>query len=282
MARLTHYLMASEWRAAMIASLLLFLPLLSWAGPSVIALYVLRRGAENSRLVIIIPLLVALVMAWEFGDSAMLLVLIITGMLATVLSRTSSWVAVLTMGLFISLGLVFLVSALYEETLSDLVIAIKQAVTTPEQLSALGIDGQTIDAWMASISVGAMSLVHMISALFALIFARAMQANAFNPGGFKAEFAVVILPPAFASGCLILAATGFLIDPWMLRFTPVGLLPLMLSGIALVHGLTGMRKSKGLLIMFYAALVFFTPYLLLLLVLLAVIDAFVDFRTRAR
>ena len=282
MARLTHYLMASEWRAAMIASLLLFLPLLSWAGPSIVALHVLRRGAKNSRLVIIVPLLVALVIAWGFGDSAILLVLIITGVLATVLSRTSSWVAVLTVGLFISLGLVVLVGALYEETLSGLVIAIKQAVTTPEQLSALGIDGQTIDAWMASISVGAMSFVHMISALFALIFARAMQANAFNPGGFKAEFGAVILPSAFASGCLILAATGFLIDPWMLRFTPVGLLPLMLSGIALVHGLTGMRESKGLLIMFYAALVFFTPYLLLLLVLLAVIDAFVDFRTRAR
>jgi hypothetical protein len=34
--------------------------------------------------------------------------------------------------------------------------------------------------------------------------------------------------------------------------------------------------------MFYTALVCFTPYLLLLLALLAVIDAFVDFRTRAQ
>ena len=245
MARLTHYLMASEWRAAMIASLLLFLPLLSWAGPSIVALHVLCRGAKKSRLVIIFPLLVALVMAWEFADPAMLLVLIITGVLSTVLSRTSSWVTVLMVSLIISLGLVFLVGALYEETLSGLVIVIKQAVTTPEQLSALGIDGQTIDAWMASISIGAMSFVHMVSALFALSVARAMQAIAFNPGGFKAEFSTVILPSAFASGCLILAATGFLIDPWMLRFTPVGLLPLILSGIALVHGLTGMRVERA-------------------------------------
>jgi len=50
----------------------------------------------------------------------------------------------------------------------------------------------------------------------------------------------------------------------------------------LVHGLTGMRESKGLLIMFYAAMIFFTPYLLLLLAVLAVVDAFVDFRTRAQ
>ena len=86
----------------------------------------------------------------------------------------------------------------------------------------------------------------------------------------------------FAVGCLVLATTGFLIDPWMLRFTPVGALPLMFAGIALVHGLTSMRESRGLIIVFYAALVFFTPYLLMLLALLAVIDAFVDFRARVR
>ena len=51
MARLTHFLMASEWRAALIASGLLFLPLLSWASASVVALYALRRGLDKSRLV---------------------------------------------------------------------------------------------------------------------------------------------------------------------------------------------------------------------------------------
>ena len=282
MARLTHYLMASEWRAALIASMLFFLPLLSWAGPSVVALYALRRGPEKSVIVMAFPLGVALVMAFGFGDPAMLLVLGSTIALATVLHRTLRWASVLIVGLAISIALVFLMGSLYEETLLGLVAAIKEVVAVPEQLLALGVDGEMIDAWMASLSVGALSFVHMVSALIALTFARAMQAQAFNPGGFKVEFGAVILPPLFASVCLILAVAGFLIDPWMLRFTPVGALPLMFSGIALVHGLTGMKESKGLLIMFYAALVFFTPYLLLLLVLLAFMDAFVDFRTRAR
>jgi hypothetical protein len=282
MARLAHYLMASEWRAALIASLLLFLPLLSWAGASVVALYALRRGLDKSLMVTVVPMLVASVMAFGFGDSAMLLVLVITVVLAAVLHRTLSWLAVLMVGLGLSLGLVFLVGALYEETLKGLVVAIKEVVAPPAQLTALGVDEATVDAWMASLSVGALSFVHMVSALFALTFARALQAQAYNPGGFKAEFEAVMLPPVFAAGCLVLAATGFLIDPWMLRFSPVGALPLMFAGIALVHGLTSMRESRGLIIMFYTALVFFTPYLLLLLALLAVIDAFVDFRTRAR
>lgn len=281
MTRLTQYLMASEWRAALIATSLLFLPLLSWAGPSIIALYALRRGPGKCLVVTGIPLAVALVMALEFGDSTMLLVSLITIVLATVLHRTLSWSAVLITGLVISLALVVLVGALYEETLEILVVAIKEVIVAPEQLSALGVDRQTVDGWMRSLSVGALGFVHMVSSLFALIFARAMQSRAFNPGGFKAEFSAIILSPAFASSCLILAASGFLIDPWMLRFTPVAALPLIFSGIALVHGLTGMKDSKGPLIMFYAALVFFTPYLLLLLALLAVVDAFVDFRTRA-
>ena len=282
MARLTHYLMASEWRAALIASLLLFLPLLSWAGASVVALYALRRGLGQSLMVTAVPMLAAFVMAFGFGDSAMLLVLVITVVLAAVLHRTLSWRAVLVAGLVISVGLVVVVGALYEETLKGLVIAIKEVVAPPAQIATLGVDEATVDAWLASLSVGALSFVHMVSALFALTLARALQAQAYNLGGFKAEFEAVMLSPVFAVGCLVLAATGFLVDPWMLRFSPVSALPLMFAGMALVHGLTGMRESKGLIIMFYTALVFFTPYLLLLLALLAVIDAFVDFRTRAR
>lgn len=282
MARLAHYVMASEWRAALIASLLLFLPLFSWVGASVVALYALRRGVEKSLLVTAVPMLCASLMAFGFGDPSILLVLAITIVLAAVLYRTLSWTSVLLIALGLSLILVFLVGAVYEETLKGLVVAIKEVVAPPAQLAALGVDSVTIDAWMASLSVGALSFVQIVSAIFALIFARAVQARAYNPGGFKAEFEAVILPPMFAVGCLVLATTGFLIDPWMLRFTPVGALPLMFAGIALVHGLTSMKESRGLITMFYVALVFFTPYLLMLLALLAVIDAFADFRARVR
>merc|ERR1711998_391879 len=97
-------------------------------------------------------------------------VLVITVVLAAVLHRTLSWLAVLMVGLGISLALVFLVGALYEETLKGLVAAIKEVVAAPAQLSALGVDGPTVDAWMASLSVGALSFVHMVSAMFALTF----------------------------------------------------------------------------------------------------------------
>ncbi len=282
MARLAHYLMASEWRAALIASALLFLPLMSWAGASVVGLYALRRGATKAPVVMGLPLTVAAVMAFGFDDTAMLVVLLLTLALASVLQRSASWVSVLQTGLVVSIALVFAMDVLYADVLAGLVAAIKQVVATPGQLASLGVEGAVLDAWMGSLAVGALSFVHMVSAFMALVLARALQAQAFNPGGFKAEFEAVKLPTLWAVGCLLLMVAGFLMGPWMVRFSPVAALPLMFAGIALVHGLTGMRKSKSLLIMFYAAMLFFTPYLLLLLAFLAVIDAFVDFRTRAR
>ena len=75
-------------------------------------MYALRRGLDKSLMVTVVPMLVASVMAFGFGDSAILLVLVITVVLAAVLHRTLSWFAVLMVGLGISLALVFLVGAL--------------------------------------------------------------------------------------------------------------------------------------------------------------------------
>lgn len=282
MTRLAHYLIASEWRAAVIASVLLVLPVVSWMGAAVVGLYALRRGASRAPWVTGLPLVVAVVMAFGFGDSSALIVLLLTLGLAVILQATASWVSVLQVTLALALGLVMVMDTLYRDVLDALVSAIKGLVSTPEQLLQMGVDGAVIDAWMGSLAVGALSFVHLVTALFALLGARALQARGFNPGGFKAEFEAIRLPAVFAVGCLVLMVAGFVAGPWLVRFSPVAALPLMVAGFALVHGLTGMRESKALLIMFYAALLVLTPYLLLLLAFLAVIDAFVDFRTRAR
>lgn len=282
MARLAQFLIASEMRAALIAAVLLVMPLVSWLGASVVALFTLRRGLSELRWVIGLPLVVTLAMAFIGQDPTMLIVLVVTVGLAVVLHGTLSWTATLQALALAGLVLVLLVNAVYAETLRALVVVIKQVLATPDQLAAFGVGADTVDAWLQALSVGALSFVYLVSALLALVFARAMQARAFNPGGFKTELETLQLPVSWSVGCLLVALAGFLVDPWLLRFSPTAALPLMFVGIGLVHGLTALRESKSILILFYAALLFFTPYLLLLLALLAVIDAFVDFRTRAR
>lgn len=282
MARLAQFLIASEIRAALIAAVLLVMPLVSWLGASIVALFTLRRGLSGLRWVIGLPLVVALATAFVGQDPTMLIVLVVTVGLAVVLHSTLSWTSTLQALALTGLVLVLLVDAVYAETLRALVVVIKQVLATPDQLAAFGVGSETVDAWLQALSVGALSFVYLVSALLALVFARAMQARAFNPGGFKSELETLQLPVSWSVGCLLVALAGFLVDPWLLRFSPPAALPLMFVGIGLVHGLTAVRESKSILIMFYAALLFFTPYLLLLLALLAVIDAFVDFRTRAR
>lgn len=282
MARLTHFLLASEWRAAFISSFLLFLPLLSWLGPSVVALFVLRRGVWPIPAIVLFPFAVSIAMGIVFEEPTIAVVLGVTIILATVLHHTLSWLMVLKFAFAISLTLVFFTGKFYEETLQNLVAAIKKVILANRDLKALGVDEVIIDAYMASFAIGALSFVYMVSSFCALAFARAAQAQAFNPGGFKAEFEKILLSPGFAGICLTFAVVGLVTDPWMLRLTPVSFLPLIFAGMALVHGLSGIRKSKAVLLIFYAALLFFTPYLLLLLGLFAAIDTLVDFRQRAR
>ena len=64
------------------------------------------------------------------------------------------------------------------------------------------------------------------------------------------------------------------------RFSLVGALPLMFAGIGTwADGHERVERTNHHVL---HSIGIFTPYLLLLLALLAVIDAFVDFRTRAR
>ena len=63
-------------------------------------------------------------------------------------------------------------------------------------------------------------------------------------------------------------------------FGELGLvLPLIISGVALVHGVAALKKLPGMwLVTFY--LVLMLPYMMQFLVLLALIDSWYDFRSR--
>ena len=68
------------------------------------------------------------------------------------------------------------------------------------------------------------------------------------------------------------------------EFVPSGwvlylVLPLIISGVALVHGVVALKKIPGMwLVTFYLLLML--PYMVQFLVLLAMIDSWYDFRSR--
>ncbi len=118
----------------------------------------------------------------------------------------------------------------------------------------------------------------MLAATACLALARSWQSGLYNPGGFRDEFHAFRLS---LREILVLAACGIL---GVLLNVPAVLLlvwiPLLVAGIALVHGYIGLKGMSGLwLIGIYFLLLTTWPTILILL-LLALTDVFADFRAR--
>ena len=122
-------------------------------------------------------------------------------------------------------------------------------------------------------------LMHMLMAVFLLILARWWQALMYNPGGFQKEFHEFRLQPSVAMllvGLFLLASLGgTVLTGWILYFV----IPLAIAGVALVHGLVGIKRlSRLFLVAFYLLLP--SPLAVQLLSVAALLDSFYDFRRR--
>ena len=123
--------------------------------------------------------------------------------------------------------------------------------------------------------------VYMFLAITLTMLARWMQASLFNPGGFQNEFHQLRIGhkvTLILIGFMVLTSFGIIIpESWLVYFT----LPLIFSGIALVHAVCAQRQYPVLvLVVFYV--LFLLPVTLQLVVLLAVIDSWYDFRGRVK
>jgi hypothetical protein len=121
--------------------------------------------------------------------------------------------------------------------------------------------------------------VYMFLAIVLLMASRWMQAVLFNPGGFQVEFHQLRIRQKVALGLLglmFLANFGLLLlESWVMYFS----LPLVFSGVALVHAAVARKKLSTMwLTAFYALLVL--PISRELLVLLAIVDSWYNFRSR--
>ena len=129
--------------------------------------------------------------------------------------------------------------------------------------------------------VGVTAWFNLVGCLFGLTLARSWQAQLYNPGGFREEFHQVRLPPATALLMLALAFGGAAISPTLLMLAPVATLPLAVSGVALMHGLVGIRQlGRTWLIAFYMLLLVVTQLVYPVIIFAACLDSLFDFRSR--
>ncbi|MBL6905050.1 MAG: hypothetical protein ISR27_05935 [Pseudomonadales bacterium] len=267
---LAEFVMKGRKQAIMAVLLLGLIPLLNLLSPVLVGLVVLRKGFQEAVQVLVWAILP--IGGWALaGDPVPLIMLLgITG-LAGLLRSSESWEFTLLAA--IAVGVCVEIYLRLQSAVLDLIFLQMQPY-----FEANAIQGEQLDA-LRDVMTSFMGAVYMFLSIILLMLARWMQAALFNPGGFQKEFHGLRVEQKVALilvSCMMLANFEILIpQTWMLYLV----LPLMFSGIALIHAVVAAKKLSSLwLAVLYALIVL--PLIANLLVLLALLDSWYDFRTR--
>ena len=269
---LAQFAMAGRRQAVTSVLLLGLLPIVNLLSPVLVGLVMLSKGAREALLVTlwaVLPL-----MGWTMvGEFTPLLMLPVVAILALLLRETDSWQTVLLTVAVMGFGIDLYLRTQPEQTASLL-----------EQIRAY-MDGGTIGGLtpeeLRELLPGSIAAFYMFLAVALLILARWFQAMLYNPGGFRGEFHGLRLSRGVGIGLtaaiLLVLVSGDDMVPTAWALYPAA--PLLMAGVALVHGLMALHGLPApLLVMFYIA----TMLMPHAVVVLAIIDNWYDFRKRTR
>ena len=277
--------------STLVGTLLTFLFPLVNLGSAVIALITLREGAREGLLQIAGVGVVLAVFALYLGGSAHAgflfagLMWLPVWLMALHLRRTRSLAAAMELSGAFGLLPVLLLYVISEGTPDQLWIALMTSLQEmpdfmPAMSEMLAMLAETpLPGW-----VGQLGMSTVLGIVVSLLLARALQAAAVNPGGFREEFhALRLSMPLYwitvGLGVLgiINGGQGMFADMLQVMLTLY-----FLQGLAVVHGLLGIHGAGAMWLPgLYVLLVLFFSPAMLVLALLGFTDRWMDFRARA-
>ena len=267
---LAEYVMTGRRQAIIAVMLLGLIPLVNLLNPVVVGLIALRKGLQE--VVVIFAWAILPLGAWAVaGDVVPLIMLIgITG-LAVLLRETESWEFTLLAAIAVGVCV-----EVYFRLQPAVIDALMQQLDL--YLQASNPQGLQIEE-VRDVMLSVIGAVYMFLSIVLLMLARWMQAVLYNPGGFKQEFHNLRVGQKVALALIVimlLSSFGIVApEAWMLYFV----LPLLFSGIALTHAVVAKKKLSSMwLVTFYILLML--PVVVQILVLLALVDSWYDFRSR--
>jgi hypothetical protein len=267
---LAEYVMTGRRQAIIAVMLLGLIPLVNLLNPVVVGLIALRKGLPE--VVVIFAWAILPLGAWAVaGDVVPLIMLIgITG-LAVLLRETESWEFTLLAAIAVGVCV-----EVYFRLQPAVIDALMQQLDL--YLQASNPQGLQIEE-VRDVILSVIGAVYMFLSIVLLMLARWMQAVLYNPGGFKQEFHSLRVEQKVALALIVimlLSSFGIVVpEAWVLYFV----LPLLFSGIALTHAVVAKKKLSSMwLVTFYILLML--PVVVQILVLLALVDSWYDFRSR--
>ena len=281
MRRLAEFIMRGRMQAIVVVALASALPMMFWLGAAAASIVLLRRGLNDALSVIVWALLPAAVWVY-FGDPRPILGILGALIIAYTLRATASWSKALLASLLVGVVFAWVLGIVFAQPLADLAAELNEIVAKMltelyEQLSAE--EQLQLQSLIVPVLTGLMAAVLQVLCVLSVLLARYWQAALYNPGGFGHEFkrlrlpAVIVFPLVF--GMLFAPSLG--IQAAIL--TPVCSVPLVFTGLAVVHGLVAKyRLGNFWLIGLYVGMVLFTQLTYPLLMVLAIVDSVFDFR----
>ncbi len=277
---LASFIMRSRARALMIAVPSAGTAIFFWVGAAAIALVTLRKGIYEGGLVCLWSLLPAALLAWLMNPLPLMIVLC-TFAMAALLRSLTSWPSALlcasVAGALFATLLLFGLTDYMQEFLRQYTQIFAQL---EKELASQNSGGASLLPQLGLSQMAGMFGIYVaLFSVLSVVIGRYWQALLYNPGGFRQEFHALRMPVQLVVPLVVLAGLCLLSAEYQI-WAWIFLVPLLISGIALVHGLAGRKKVSGVaLAVFYIALILINPVKLLLCVA-AVFDSFMNFRAR--
>ena len=267
------------------------LPPMVWFSAAAIALYVMRHGGRSGLFATgLATAAAALFHALTLGQ------LFSGGAWFGLYAAAVFWTPVFLVALVLRVTERLELAALLAFALSLLVVlGVYLYVDSPRALwtehlapfvraSGEGVDAerlaQTLDT-LARFGTGMLASGVLMNTLIGVFLGRSWQARLYQPGGFQAAFHAFRLPRSASAALAAMVVAAWLTgaDALIALAMPAAVL-LLVQGLAVIHGIVGIRQmGVGWLIALYFALMLI--YSVVLVGLIGLVDAVVDFRRRA-
>lgn len=272
--------MRGPTQAIILASISMLIPMMFWFSAAVVALVTLRKGFHQGAVVFFWTVLPAMVWLLSVQDPGALIVLLMSFLMANILRITSSWQVTLASGAVVSLILGWISPYIMPGLIEVLMDLADEFFKELAKQSDQEYNGEMQEGFQSLMIAGFASSFYGI-AIGSVCMARSWQARLFNPGGWQEELHQIRVQPRLLFLALLLTAItpALGLNTAVVVFTVVILL--IFSGIALVHGLIAKKKMTiQWLIGFYFSIFLLFPTVLFMVAAIAVIDSFIDFRSR--
>lgn len=279
MESLARFIMAGRLKAALVAFFGNLLPLIS---PAAVGLVALRHNITDAVLVslwAILPLV--LVLAVTDMNAMMIWVSMVSvGVVlfgAQVLRLSLSWSWSLLCMLACSAILAFMMGLILDAELEAMRAALLDMLNQMAKQQGQVIDMVPSDLFLT----GLIAWVIALTAIGSLLLARWWQALLYNPGGFRLEFHGLRIEKTAALLLMAGLIACYLLSRDYFTWGNLLGLPLLLSGIALVHHAVAFAQLSGYwLVFFYIGLVILVGPLSTVMVGLGFLDSMLDLRAR--